>query len=68
MQVVKSTRYYRDKNALSPGTLFLYKNNIYVLSGSITNGQYLRAFGDSKTNYPTKNCKILKENTGLVFL
>ena len=68
MQVVKSIRYYRDKNALQPGTLFMYKNQVYVLSGSLSNGAYLRAWGDTKTNYPRKDCIIIKRNTGLVFL
>ena len=68
MQVIKSTRYYRDKNALQPGTIFMYKGKTFVLSGSLSNGAYLRVWGDTKTNYPRKDCIIIKRNTGLVFL
>ncbi|MDY6244216.1 MAG: hypothetical protein SPL82_10110 [Lachnospiraceae bacterium] len=40
----------------------------YVLSGQLSNGQYLRAYGDKKTNYPAKKCRIIRHNEGLVFV
>lgn len=40
----------------------------HVLNGQITNGQYFKAVGDAKTNYPAKKCRIVKQNEGLVFL
>ena len=68
MQVTKSKRSYRNPNALQPGTLFLHKGKVYVLNGTLTNGAYLRAFGDTKTNFNRKDCTILKSNCGLVFM
>lgn len=68
MQVTKSKRNYRNPNALQPGTLFFYKGKVNVLSGTLTNGAYLRTFGDTKTNFNKKDCKILKGNCGLVFI
>jgi len=31
-------------------------------------GQYFRAVGDAKTNYPASKCKIIRHNEGLVFV
>lgn len=67
LTVVKSVRYYNTPDRLMPGTVFMYRGERHVMSGQLSNGQYLRAVGDAKTNYPAKDCQILKKNKGLVF-
>lgn len=64
----KSNRAYHTKERLMPGTVFLYREQRCVMSGQLTGGRYLRAYGDTKTNYPTKDCKIVCQNEGLVFV
>lgn len=68
LKVTKSTRRYNIKDRLMPGAAFLHNGSHHIMSGQLTNGQYLRASRDGKTNYPTRKCKILKHNTGLVFI
>jgi 5-methylcytosine-specific restriction endonuclease McrA len=68
LQVTRSTRRYNTKNRLMPGTQFKYKNKIYTMNGQLSNGQYLRAVGDKNTNYPTKDCTIIRNNSGLVYI
>ena len=68
LDVTKSTRYYNTENRLMPGAVFEYEGKRLVLSGQLSGGQYYRAVGDSKTNYPAKKCRILTQNTGLVYL
>lgn len=68
LTVEKSTRRYNDPNRLMPGALFEYMGEYHVLSGQLSNGQYLRAYGDKKTNYPAKKCRIIRHNEGLVFV
>lgn len=46
----------------------IFFGEYYVLSGQLSNGQYLRAYGDKKTNYPAKKCRIIRHNEGLVFV
>jgi hypothetical protein len=62
LKVTKSVRRYNTPDRLLPGTQFEFKNKVSTMSGQITNGQYLRAVGDTKTNYPTKQCTIIKHN------
>jgi hypothetical protein len=66
--VTKSTRHYNTKGRLMPGTVFEHDGKRLVLSGQLSNGQYYRAIGDSKTNYPAKKCRILTKNIGLVYI
>ena len=66
--VTKSTRHYNTEGRLMPGTVFEYNGERLVLSGQHTYGQYYRTIGDSKTNYPAKKCRILTQNTGLVYI
>lgn len=54
LTVEKSTKRYNDPGRLIPGARFEYMGEYYVLSGQLSNGQYLRAYGDKKTNYPAK--------------
>ena len=68
LTVIKSMRRYNDTNRLMPGTVFLYKGKRYVMSGQLTGGKYLRAVGDTKTNYPRSKCRIVSQNGGLVYL
>ena len=66
--VIKSTRHYNTEGRLMPGTVFEHNGKRLVLSGQLTGGQYYRAIGDPKTNYPAKKCRILTQNTGLVYI
>ena len=66
--VKKSTRFYNASNRLMPGAVFDYNGQRYVMSGQLTGGKYLRAYGDTKTNYPVLKCRVLRKNEGLVFI
>lgn len=68
LTVKKSTRFYNDKDRVTPGTIFYYQGERHVLSGQLTGGRYLRTYGDAKTNYPASKCRIVKHNEGLVFI
>ena len=68
LQVKKSTRHYNTPGRVAPGAVFYCNGERHVLNGQITNGQYFKAVGDAKTNYPAKKCRIVKQNEGLVFL
>lgn len=68
LNVKKSTRAYNSKDRLMPGTVFYYDGKRLVMSGQITGGAYLRAYGDAKTNYPVSKCQIVRHNEGLVFV
>ena len=66
--VKKSTRFYNVSNRLMPGAVFDYNGQRYVMSGQLTGGKYLRAYGDTKTSYPVLKCRVLRKNEGLVFI
>ena len=68
LDVIKSTRYYNDKNRVMPGAVFLYKGKRFVLSGQITNGLYYRAIGQGKRNFPARECTIIQQNDNLVYV
>ena len=68
LKVKKSSRFYNSKDRLMPGAIFFYNGQRHVMSGQLTGGRYLRAYGDTKTNYTISKCKILKHNEGLVFI
>ena len=51
-----------------PGTVFVHRGERYVMSGQITGGKYLRAYGDTNTNYAISKCYIARKNEGLVFI
>lgn len=67
LTVKKSTRYYNTPGRLMPGAVFYYKGERKVLTGQLSNGQYYRAIGD-RTNYPARDCRIVRQNEGLVFV
>lgn len=66
--VKKSTRYYNIDDRILPGAEFLNHGDRFVLSGQLSGGQYYRAVGDRKTNYPAKECRIIRQNRGLVYV
>ena len=66
--VVKSTRGYRDQNTIMPGAVFMYHGKHYVLSGTSNQGRYFRSVGQEKTNFPTKECKIVRKNTLFIYI
>lgn len=67
VRVVKSTRRYNSLPRVIPGTVFYHQNQRYVMTGSITNGQYLRAYGQGEKNFPRKDC-ILGSRKSLVYV
>lgn len=68
LSITESYRRYQNPKRIMPGAVFFYHGVRHVLNSSITNGQYFRAVGNPKTNYPARNCVILKQNEGLVFI
>lgn len=68
LEVIKSTRRYNDPNRPMPGSIFIYNKKGYIYSGQLSNGQYYRALGDNKTNYPARDCEIVTKNKGLVYI
>ena len=68
LTVRKSVRRYNDPCRLFPGTEFMFQGERHIMSGCITGGQYFRAIGDGKTNYPAAKCQIIRHNTGLVYI
>lgn len=68
LTVKKSARAYNSRGRIMPGTVFVYQGDRYVMSGQITGGKYLRAYGDTKTNYAVSKCYIARRNEGLVFI
>lgn len=67
LTVQKSYRRYNDPNRHLPGSIFVYRNKRYVLSGQITNGKYYRAVGQGDRNFPAKECSVYG-NRGLVYI
>ena len=68
LTVKKSARAYNTRGRIMPGTVFVHQGERYVMSGQITGGKYLRAYGDTKTNYAVSKCYIVRKNEGLVFI
>lgn len=68
LKVIKSTKHYRDINKHLIGSIFFHKGKRKVISGTLTNGNYYRTIGDTKTNYSAKKVIIKKNNSGLVFI
>ena len=66
--VEKSIRRYNNPDRLLAGAEFVHNGNRLIMSGQLSGGQYLRAVGDKKTNYPVRDCKIVRKNQGLVFV
>ena len=68
LTVKKSSRSYNSKDRIMPGAVFVYNGQRHVMTGQLTGGRYLRAYGDIKTNYPVGKCQIIRNNEGLVFV
>ena len=68
LTVKKSQRRYNNLSRVMPGTVFLYKGEMYVLKGQTSRGRYYHAVGDPKTNYPAAECRVVRHNEGLVFV
>ena len=68
LAVQKSIRRYNRTDRLMPGAVFIRNGKRYVMSGQRTNGKYLLAVGDARTNHPEKLCSVQRINSGLVFL
>lgn len=67
LTVKKSQRSYNNVKRLMPGTLFEYEGQTYVLASQKNNGRRFKGIGMSR-NVPASKCKILRRNTGLVYL
>lgn len=68
LKVIKSKRSYRNKTSILPGAKFIYKKKRYILTGTLTNGKYYRAYGQGNRNFKASECKVIKHNKGLVFI
>ena len=62
------TRGYCNPQTLMPGAVFIYQGKHYVLLGTANEGRYYRAVGQGKKNFPSKDCNVVKQNIGLVYL
>lgn len=67
LQVKKSTRYYNNPNRLMPGAEFLYHGDRYIMSGQHCHGVYTQAVGTGTKDYKTSECRIIRQNRGLVY-
>ena len=68
LNVKKSVRYYNDPDRLMPGAEFFYDGERHIMTGQLTKGKYFRTAGHGTRNYPAANCRIRKENRGLVYI
>ena len=68
LQVQKSTRRYNNPDRLLPGTTFVYRGKTYIMTGQLTGGQYFRAAGCDKKNFPARNIQVVRHNQGLVYV
>ena len=59
VRVIPSTRQYNNLSRNLPGTVFYHNNIRYVMTRNLTNGQYLRAYGQGEKNFPRKDCIVL---------
>ena len=67
LTVKKSYRRYNDPDRLMPGALIRCNGRLGILTGQQNNGYYYLAKGISG-RIPSKNCEVLKQNTGLVYM
>ena len=74
LKVIPSRRYYNNTDRIMPGALVIYMpkgkpkipvGQIFILTSQLSNGQYYQYKGK---NIPSKDCLILKQNTGLVYI
>ena len=67
LEVKKSTRSYNNTKRILPGAVYEYNNKRYVLKGQKNNGTKWCGYGEEKYVL-NKNCKLIKKNSGLVFV
>ena len=68
ISVTKSTRYYNREDRILPGAVFMFDGKEYVLQAQLSEGTYFRAVGMGTINYPVKKCRVVTQNTGLVYI
>lgn len=66
--VVKGTKRYSSEKTFNPGDIIKHKNKTYVVQGNITGGKYLRLYNQDKTNFPAKECVLVKSVSNFVYL
>ena len=66
LKVKESQRSYNNPGRLLPGAKIHYGGKTYVMESQMTNGQYYRAVGQGKKNFPAAKSRILYKNQGLV--
>jgi hypothetical protein len=67
LTVKKSTRSYSNTKRALPGAIYEYKNKRYILKGQKDNGTKWCGYGE-KEYIPSKDCTVIKKNSGLVFV
>ena len=68
LTVKKSVRYYNNPDRVMPGAEFVYNGCRYILTGQLTGGKYYHAYNQGKKNFPAKDCRIIRQNRGLVYV
>lgn len=69
LKVKKSVRRYNNPNRLMPGAEILHNGKRYIVRAQQNNGFYYLAEGyDNNLRLRADECKIVKHNTGLVFV
>lgn len=68
LTVVKSVRSYNDRHRILPGAIFYFDGKRYVKSGQKDKGTYYHAVGYGEKDFPAGKCKVIRENTGLVYI
>ena len=66
LTVKKNTRSYNDTERNLPGALVLYEGKAHVVTGNHSDRYKLH--GVPGNGVPKSRCKLLKKNTGLVFM
>ena len=69
LTVTKSKRYYNDPHRLLPGARFMYQGKVYILYGNSNGGKRFMNKDIPPKGYVSRSaCKVLKHNSGLVYI
>lgn len=68
LKVTESTRYYNNTKRVLPGAIFIYGNKRCIISGQHNKGSYYNAVSKGHLDFPVQYCKVIKQNTGLVYI
>lgn len=68
LTIVKSKRHYNDRHRILPGAIFYFDGKRYVKSGQKDKGAYYHAVGYGEKDFPAGKCKVVRQNTGLVYI